>query len=189
MEFEELKKVWDNQNQQHVFALDQSALQNRVQTKQRQGRHISHWSEVLLIGANLVSSIMIMLMMVSKGYANISLIIMAAWMFLSAMYVTFGRAKRIRNQSQFDRSLHGALQSSITLARYQVRLATLGRWSAIPIGVLSTFALIEAHQSFWIVIALVIFLLIANYASGWETRIYVSRMRELEALKRTLEKD
>jgi hypothetical protein len=187
MEFEEMKKIWDTQKLEHVFTIDQSALHRRVLTKQTQGLHITNMSEWLLIFVNVIAPISILFMMLSNNTINISMVLLSCWMFVNAGYVAYQRRRRINGSTQFERTLAGDLQFALDVARYQVRLSTLGRWNILPIGILSLTGLIEADKPFWIAAALVVFLVITNYAAGMEANFYKRRFTELESLKKKLE--
>lgn len=189
MEFDEMKKIWDTQKEEYVFTINQTALHHHVVAKQRQGLHITNVSEWLMIVVNLVVPVYILTTTLSGGTRNISLMILSGWLFFTAVYVINGRVRRITGSSRFDRNLNGDLRFAIDVARYQVRLASLGRWNIVPIGVLSVTGLIEADKPLWIAAILVVFLFAANYAAGWETGYYRSRLNELEGLKKKLEQE
>ena len=188
MEFEEMKKIWDSQEEEHVFTINQSVLHSHVVAKQRKGLHIANVSEWMLITVNIMVPVYIIATMVT-GKINISMLFLAGWMLLTAAFVANGRYKRTSGSARFDRDLNGDLQFAINVATYQGRLATLGRWNILPLGVLSVTGLIEAEKPLWIAGVLVFFLFIANYAAGWETGFYKSRLHELEVLKRKLEEE
>jgi hypothetical protein len=187
MEFEEMKKIWDSQKQEHVFSLDQSALHNRVLTKQKQGLHIAHISELLLIFSNILGAASILAVVIPRERFNISMTIMSVCMLMVATYVARGRYQRINGNAKFDRSLKGDLEFALDVARYQVKLSTLGRWIIFPVATLSVTGLIEAEKSFWIVLAIIFFMLLLNYFAGWESKYYQTRLNQLEALKKKLE--
>jgi hypothetical protein len=189
MEFEEMKKIWDTQKEEYLFTINQSALHNRVVAKQKQSLHITNTSEWLMIIVNILVPVYILSTMLSAGSRNISMMIMSGWMILTASFIINGRYKRISGSARFDRNLNSDLQFAIDVSKYQVRLATLGRWNILPIGLLSITGLLEADKPLWIAAVLVIFLLGANYAAGWESSIYQSRLHELEGLKNKLEEE
>jgi hypothetical protein len=89
--------------------------------------------------------------------------------------------------NQFGRTLKDELRGALDVARYQVKLSSLGRWNALPIAVLSVTGLFEAGKAFWITIVVILFFIILNYAAGWEVNVYKRRLTELEALKQKLE--
>ena len=55
MEFEELQKIWDSQNNRPVYAIDEKALHNRILSKKRQAYHITNTTELLLIIVNVAA--------------------------------------------------------------------------------------------------------------------------------------
>lgn len=187
MEFDEMKKIWDAQKDEYVFTINQSAMHNHVIRKQKQSLHITNISEWVMIVVNILVPVYIVTTTVSSGSKNISLIILSGWLFLTAAYIINGRVKRISGSSRFDRSLNGDLEFAVEVARYQVRLAALGRWNIVPIGVLTVTGLVEAEKPLWIAGAVVAVFIIANYVAGWESNIYKSRLVELEGLRNKLE--
>src|SRR5262245_36937560 len=116
MEFEEMKKIWDNQKEEYVFTINQSVMHNHIVKKQRQGLHITIISEWLMIVVNILVPVYIVTTTVSSGSKNISLIILSGWLVLTAAYVINGRVKRINGSSRFDRSLNGDLQFAVEVA-------------------------------------------------------------------------
>ncbi len=187
MEFEEMKKIWDTQKQEHIFSLDQSALHNRVLAKQKQGLHIANVSELMLILSNILGAVSILTVVVPREHVNISMTIMSVCMLMVAVYVARGRFQRVNGNTKFNRSLNGDLQFALDVARYQVKLSTLGRWSIFPVAILSVTGLLEAEKSIWIALAVIIFMLILNYLARWESKYYQARLHQLEVLKKKLE--
>lgn len=187
MKFEEMKKIWDGQKKEHVFQIDQSALHHLVMRKRTQGLNITNISEWLLIAVNIIAPATIVFMTLSNETINVSMITLSCWMLLSASYVGYRRHQRMNGYARFARTLRDDLQFALDTARYQVRLSVFGRWNVVPLGILSVAGLFEADKPVWIAMALVIFLLIANYAAGWEANFYKRRLTELEALKNKLE--
>jgi len=188
MEFDEMKKIWDTQKEEYVFTHNQSALHNHVVVKQKQGLHITNISEWLMIAVNVLVPVYLLASML-PGEINISFTILSGWMLVTAAFISNGRYKRISGNSRFDRTLRGDLQFAIDVAQYQVKLAALGRWSIVPIGLLSLTALIEADKPLWIAAMVVVSLFLANYAAGWESGIYRARLHQLEGLMKKLDEE
>ena len=80
MEFEELKKIWNAQDNQPLYAINEKAMYNLILSKKKQAHHITDISELLLIFVNLSSGIMVLGMNYFKQSGNISLYILSAWM-------------------------------------------------------------------------------------------------------------
>ena len=187
MEFDELQKIWDVQNNEPLYAINEKALHNRILSKKNQARHITNISELLLIIVNLASGSFVLGINLFKQHGNIFMYVMAAWMFATALYSLLIRIRRIKGNSQFDRSMHGDLNHAISVATYQVRLSQIMRWNILPIGALSLLGVWEGGKLFWVVGLMGVFFALTWYASRWEHRIYKSRKRALEILQKKLE--
>ncbi len=189
MEFEEMKKIWDAQNNSPLYVIDEKALHNRIQAKKQQAGHITNFTELLLIVVNTAMGILILVMNSFKLKGSLSLYLLSGWMFITALYVLVNRINRIRSNNKFDRSIRSDLHHAISIASYQVRLSHLMRWNVLPILILSLLGIWEGGKSIWVAIGVLIVFVLAYYASGWEHNIYKSRKRDLEILQNKLESE
>lgn len=189
MEFDELQKIWDSQTKEPLWAINETALHNRISAKKQQASHITNVSELILFVVNLgAAAFMIGLNFIKSDAGNLWLYLMAAWMIGTAVYVLVNRLRRLNGSHTFDRSLLGELRYAVSLATYQVRLSQLMRWNIVPIVLLSMLGVWKGEQSIGIVLAIGLFFILIYFASRWEHGIYTSRKRELEALQNKLEK-
>lgn len=187
MEFEELQKIWDSQNNQTLYTLNEKAMYNQILLKKRQAYHISHISELLLIAVNAAVGILMLILNLSRAGASIALYALSAWMLGCAVYVLAGRMRRIKGDRRFDRSMRGDLAHALAIATYQVRLSQRMRWSVIPLAVLLILGMWETGKPVWFAIGTSALLFLAYYASGWEHSFYKARKRSLETLQAKLE--
>ena len=188
MEFEQLQKIWDAQNDQPLYTINEKAMYNIILSKKKQARHITNTSELLLIFVNLASGIFTVIVNYFKQ-GNIFLYLLSAWMFGSALFTLFSRIKRKKGEDQFDRSMHGDLNHAISVATYQVYISRIMRWNIIPIAVLCLLGLWDGGKPVWIVVTVLIFFSLVFYGGGWEHNIYKRKKRELEILKGKLENE
>jgi hypothetical protein len=186
MEFDELQKIWDSQNNQVLYAINEKAMHQHIEIKMKKGKHITNISELLLIIVNLVTGSFIIAVNLFKQQVNISLYLVAAWMLGTALYSLVSRIRRIKGNQRFDRSLQGDLDHAISLASYQVRLSQIMRWNMLPVAVLTVVSIWEGGKSLWIAGILVGFFALAWFAARWEHGIYKSRKRALEKLQTKL---
>lgn len=189
MEFDELKQVWNSQNNELLYAINEQALHNRILSKKKQAHHITNVSELMMIIVNMAAGYFVLQINLSRNSGNIFMFFLAAWMLGVSWYLLFNRIQRLKKDKQFDRSMRGDLNYAISVATYQVRLSLLGRWSILPIGLFTLLGLWENGKSVWIIIAILIFFVLTNYGARWEHGIYKTRKRELEILKGRLEKE
>ncbi|HMJ68613.1 MAG TPA: hypothetical protein VK508_06950 [Cyclobacteriaceae bacterium] len=178
-----MKKIWDKQNNQPLYVLDEPALHNRIGSKKRKTGHITNISELLSIVVNLALGGMI-LGVTLYGNGNVYMYILASWMLIVAAVVTVTRVQRIGSQSTFDRSILGDLDHTIATASYQVRLSGMLRWNVVPVAVLITLGVWNSGKGFALAVGILAFSAITWYASGWEHNYYRRRKSEVEALRK-----
>jgi len=189
MEFEELRKIWDAQNNQPLYAINEKAMYNLILSKKKQAYHITNISELLLIFVNLGTGLMILAMNLFKQSVNISLYVLSAWTLATALYTLVRRNQRIKGAQQFDRSISGDLNHAISMASYQVRISQIMRWNILPIAAFTLLGLWEGGKPIWIAMVVLLFFALSYYAGGWEHNIYKRKKRELEVLKKKLDSE
>ncbi|MEO6453167.1 MAG: hypothetical protein ABIN97_03800 [Ginsengibacter sp.] len=189
MEFDELKKVWDAQNNEPLYGFNEAALHNRIITKKKQGMHITNVSEFLGITVNAACGSFIFWLNYFSNRGNVFMYCLAAWMLLTALYLFVGRRRRIKADQQFNRSIYGDLAHAISVATYQVRFSQLMRWNILPMGIFILLGFWDKGKSIWVTVAVIIFFIVTAYASGWEHKFYKRRKRELEILREKLGKE
>jgi len=189
MEFDELQKIWDTQNQQPLFVINEQALHNRIVAKKHQVIHIAVVTEWILIIANAASGIFVLQQNATGRRGLVFAYLLAVWLLGTALYVLLNRIRRMREQKQYNRSLNGDLQHALSTACYQVRIAHIMRWNTLPIGLLVLLGVWEGGQSIWFLIAVALFFVLVFIASGWEMGIYRNKMKELQVLQHKLQED
>jgi hypothetical protein len=186
MNFEELQKIWDTQNKQTLYAINETAMYNHIMQKQRQARHITHISELLTILANAGAGIFIGIAAATSSQTSIALYILSAWMVACAVFIVRGRIHRFQGNRRFDRSMNGELAYALAVTTHQVRLSRLMRLNILPIALLLLLGLWETGKPAWIAAATAASLLLSYYASGWEHSYYENRRRSLQNLQASL---
>jgi amino acid transporter len=187
MEFEELRKIWDAQNDQPLYAINEKAMYNLILSKKKQAHHITNISELLIIIVYFITGSFVLGMNLFDQRSNISMYVLSAWMLGSALFMLVNRIRRIKGDNQFDRSMSGDLDHAISVATYQVRISQIMLWNILPIGALTIFGLLEGGKPIWIAMVILLFFALSYYAGGWEHNIYKRKKRELEVLKNKLD--
>jgi hypothetical protein len=187
MEFEELRKIWDAQNNQPLYAINEKAMYNLVLSKKKQAHHITNISELLIIIVYIITGSVVLGMNLFDQSSNVSMYVLSVWMLGSALFMLVSRIRRIKGGNQFDRSMSGDLDHAISVATYQVRISQIMLWNILPIGALTTLGLWEGGKSIWIAIVVLLFFALSYYVGGWEHNIYKIKKSELEVLKKKLD--
>ena len=186
MEFEELKKIWNAQDNQPLYAINEKAMYNIILSRKKQAHHITNISEVLIIIVYMITGSFVLGMNLFNQSNNISMYLLSAWMLGSGLFMLVSRIRRIKGNKQFDRSMTGDLDHAISVATYQVRISQIMLWNVLPIGALTILGLWEGGKPIWIVLIVLLFFALSYYAGGWEHNIYKRKKRELEVLKKKL---
>ncbi len=184
MEFDEMKKIWDAQNNQPLYTIDEEALRGRIQRKKN--NFLVNIVEWLLIISYLACSLLVGVNSFTPR-ANIFVSLVAAWMFAIVVYLAVIRIRRIKGGRRFDRSIHGDLDHAIYLISYQMRIARVLNWNLLPVGVLIIFSVWETGKLLLISAVILAVYSIVLYASSKSLSGHRRRKRALQVLKEKLE--
>ncbi|MFY0592812.1 hypothetical protein [Roseivirga sp.] len=182
-----MKKIWDAQNGQAMYAIDETALHNRVINKKQKARRTADLTEKVFIVANILSSAMIIVPTVVKNKVSISGLLMALLMLITAGVIINKRNRRLKSQDNFDKSMLGDLDNAIATADYQVKFSKTSRFYLLSIVILSMTSLLEAGSAWWVLVLVAIFFAITYMAAKWEHRtFYASQKTDLRSMREKL---
>lgn len=188
MEFEEMKKIWDAQNGQAMYAIDETALHNNVIKKKNKARRTADLTEKIFVAANIVAGLMIVVPTIIKEHISISGSLMAVMMFFTAGYILNMRKKRLASQDNFDKSLIGDLDNAISTADYQVNFSKSSRYYLLAIVLLSLSSLLESGAQWWVILLVIVFFTVTYIGAKWEYRtFYASQKKDLRAMRDKVE--
>ena len=187
MEFDEMKKIWDAQNNQPLYVIDEQTLHNRIHAKMNTVLHFTSLSEWLLIMINLGTGAVLLGNNPIKSGSNIFLFIEAVWLFALVVYLVVSRNRRIKASRQFDRSIHGDLNHAISLASYQMHISQIIRWNFLPMGAIMICSSWEAGKLVSVSAIILASYTLAFYVTSKGYLANKRRKRELQVLKEKLE--
>lgn len=190
MEFDELRKIWDTQNNTPMYAINEDTLHKRIVSKKDRTARLVNLAEIGLIIINLVVGIFLFWDSIIDNEGIYSYLI-AVFMLFSAGYLIISRVRRRREENRFDRSMLGDLDHAIANAD---RLIVLSQkviwWYNLPILSLLILKLLETQSSWltWLLIAVAFIL--AYFLGRWElNRCHLPRKEALKNLRNTLTQD
>lgn len=187
MEFDDLKKIWDAQNNRPLYVIDEKALHDRIQSKMKRAlfyTNITEWGSII---SNLFAAGVLIAVYCLRHGANVLVYIEAAWMIATVVFVAAHRARRVSSAHRFDRSIHGDLDHAISNATFQVRLVRILSLNMLPLGAI---AFLVAWGSGQLLKAVIFVLLVCppSFYVGFKgNRKYRRRKRALQVLKEKLE--
>jgi len=186
MKFEEMKKIWDEQNKQHLFVIDEKRLQQNIEMKKRASSKLVSKIEIMLLVVNILSGSMVLGLNIQQA-TNVFNNVMGLLMLATAAYVFIKRSQRLKSENRFDRSMLGDLDHAISNATYQARLSYSMLFYAVAIGVLMFLNAMVENKSFTVLLAIAAGFAVTIYLARWEHRgWHLARKKRLVAMREKL---
>lgn len=187
MEFEEMKKVWDSQNEETLYVINEDAMYRSVISKRKSTGRVINKNEIGLLIINTGVGFLLLFDALFHQ-EHIWDYLMSALMFLTVIYLFFSRKKRKTDKQQFDRSVLGEINHAIANAMASKQLASqMLWWYILPVGVLVTIKMSYSETSLnqWLITIGMI--LLGSILTRWELqRCHKPRLEKLERLKEKL---
>lgn len=186
MEFEEMKVIWDNQNNEKLYVIDEEALYGQIRRKSRSVNRLLEIVEWVMIGINLlVGAFLTADVLVDRGPAY-------EYAFPALYFLYFGiavYAQRRRKQVEqgFAPTLIGELDKALWQVNQLIRQSRrMILWYLLPIVAVGSIILWLNDKPLW-VLAMLLLLPATYFASGWEiNKFYLPKKRSLESLRETI---
>jgi len=185
MEFEEMKKVWDEQNQEQLYAINEAALHKNIQSKKKRASRISNINDFGLIAVAFGT---IGFLWFSDDSHNWYHYVITATLLLIVAYITFGRFRRKKKELSFDRTMLGELDHAISTVEYEAKRAkTMVWWFIVPLGVPTIAVMIWKVAPLWSWFVVIGSLILSYLVIQWDlNRCHLPKKRKLEALREKL---
>lgn len=184
MEFKDLQKVWNQENQQPMYVFDQEAVNQMVTRRARAVERLAAINEWGMIIVAVVTSVALLIVGKDGAYA----ILAAVVMLCTGGYVWWQRVQRLRRQETMGQSVLEEMEQAIANAKYLVRFAqTFAYWFLLPTAVVTFFRMSQKDTSLghWVLIigCFVLSYLLVQWELGKKHR---PRLQRLEELRRKL---
>lgn len=183
MEFDDMKKIWDEQRQQSMYAIDEEALSKKVIKKKHKASFIANRTEILMIGALLISSAMVWGATIYTQELQLLPLGISGFMVIMAILLYRKRVKRLSWQNTFDQTILGDLDEAIANAQYQLNVS---KWSRNLFFVVAGLTVVDVFsiESWWKAVLVSGFFVIVYFLAKWEYRtFYLSQKNELKSMK------
>jgi hypothetical protein len=153
MNFEQMRVIWNSQNDEPLYAIDQAALHASVRRKSRALRRRVFWRDVREISIGLLAAAGFLVfggmlalgredgwrrllgadVEASRWDAVTMLLVSGLWLFFAA-YQLVSRMRQEQRERRFEPSLRGDLDRTISQAEYRIRMATsIVWWGLLPV--------------------------------------------------------
>ncbi|MCB0128653.1 MAG: hypothetical protein KDE58_40585 [Caldilineaceae bacterium] len=187
MELEDIKVVWDSQNEEKLYALDERALYKQIK---RKGKSISRWLqhfEMLMIGVNVVVAVILMAVEFLNGGELYGYLLSGVYLAY-AVLATIWRQTRRQQDSLFEQTMMGELNKTIWQANYLIeRSRGLTWWYLLPLMILIAVQMLYSGQPLFTLAFILMMGGVSILAARWEIKKkYLPQKQSLESLRATL---
>ncbi len=185
MEFEEMKKIWDTQQNEPLYAINETTLHKRVQQKSNSIKRMVNCFEWGIIGiTTLVGVVSIIDAIVDKE--SFFSYLAGGIPFLIAIYIYLGRKYRKTQEEKFAQSLLGDLGQAIANTEYHIaRLRNFIWWYFLPFTLIYAISVYDTFSGrpLWVWFLMPAAFVIAYFLFQRDIRKNVLKKRDLEALR------
>ena len=187
MEFEEMQTIWDSQNSEKLYVINEATLFKNIKRKGRSVNHLLIAVQLVLIGTNLIAGIALIIDGVQDDAAWGQYLLGAVYLAY-CVYAIFRWIYRYRDEKRFEETMLGELDRAIWRVNYLIKQGRdLITWYLIPLILVGTVFLIFDRSSIWWIGMLWLSLPVAYYGGRWEIdKWYMPKKRDLESLRETL---
>lgn len=187
MGFEELQTIWNSQNDENLYTINEEALYARIQQESKSVNHKLNVYEWLMFLGNFIIGIVLFVDAVRENGQPFEYI-------LPALYIAFSLGtlilRRVRRQEEvrFELTVMGELNKAIWQIDYLIKRGrSMMFWYVLPFTFVLTVTLLLNSKPFWAIGMIVILLPLSYFSGRWEiNKWYMPQKRELEALREAL---
>lgn len=187
MEFDEMKLIWDSQNNEPLYAINQEALNRKVQHKSKSVTRMLDFTDVMMIVVNLVGGIVLIVDTVQENGRPFEYMVAVVYLafFMYALYRRFVRQQEVK---EFAETILGELNKAIWESEYLIKQSSsMVFWYLVPITIVVNVTVFLNANSIWVSVLTLIILPLAYFGGRWEVRKYhLPKKRELESLREIL---
>ncbi|MEQ9277886.1 MAG: hypothetical protein RLN83_00210 [Balneola sp.] len=187
MQFNDLQKIWDSQNNEPMYVIREEALHQKILAKGRKAGRTANLTEWILILTGLTAAGILVYFDFIKDEGNTFSFISVVLFSLITVYGIINRFLRKNKTENFERSILGDLEHALSISEYQVSLSKgmlYGFWPAVFF--ISLLSLIMSDKPIWYSIIFGLLFIGVSFLSRWEHKCYVRRRNELATLKKKL---
>ncbi|WP_296705555.1 hypothetical protein [Algoriphagus sp.] len=182
-----MKKIWDAQKGEALYAIDQNALHDKVIVSKTKSARKASKLELTLISSLLIASGMVWWAMIRKSSFELVQVIFASLLLLVAIAIFISRRKRMTWQNSFENNMLGDLEQGLANATYQVNLSKAAAFLYLTVTGFAVVSVFKEAEDWWKSVLVLLLLGFGYIASRWEHRkFYVGQKKNLTEMKEQL---
>jgi len=165
--FEEMQSIWESQNDEKLFAVDDTALHAYIKRKGRTTRSLLELFEWIMIALNLLVGVALAVDFLSDHGSGYRLILPVTYLTFSA-YALLRRLKRQANEVRFKPTLLGELDKAIWRIDYLIRQGqTMMTWYVLPLVFALSITMFYSQKSLWTLVPTLALIPLCYFGIRW----------------------
>src|SRR5690554_3478811 len=149
MNLEEMQEIWNSQDDEQLFAVNQEALHQTIRRKSRSTGRWLEFLEWLLIGVNLTAAVFLVYDAFQEGGPT-SQYVVAAMYLAYGLYALGRRLNRRQAEMRFEETLLGELNKALWQVDQLIRWGrSLPLWYLLPLALVGSLSLILNSTTWW----------------------------------------
>ena len=176
MEFKDMQIIWNNENQEKLYAIDEAALHDQIKRKGQSITRKLDFVEILMMGINLVVAILLIVDGIRDNDPAFAYIL--PLMYLG--YAILGLVLRLRRQQKedvtFAPTLIGELEKALWQINYLINQSrSMTVWYLLPLIIVAIITVFLNSGLVWALGLLVVVVPLAYFGSIWEINKFYLR--------------
>jgi membrane protein implicated in regulation of membrane protease activity len=187
MEFEEMQVIWNSQNDEKLFAINEAAMHAHIKRKSKSTLVWLQRFEWMMIGVNFIVAIILTVDAIRDGGPNYQYVVSVMYLVYS-IYGVYRRLTRRKGEVHFEETMLGELDKAIWRVEYLLKQGKfMMLWYMLPLILVAALSFALSGKSPLAIAAFLLLLPATYFGMRWEARKWhLPKKRDLESLRETL---
>ncbi|MGB0388243.1 MAG: hypothetical protein ACPGWR_25780 [Ardenticatenaceae bacterium] len=187
MNFEEMQVIWNTQNNEKLYAINEAALHAQIKGKGRSVNRLLDFSELMMIAINLIVGIVLIVDVLGDNEQMYEYVLPAMYIVYSVGALVFRLARR-KEEVRFDHTILGELDKAIWQINYLIKQGhAVIRWYLLPLMLVVSLTMFYNSKPLWAFAFILVLLPASYFGARWEiNKCYLPKKRALESLREKL---
>ena len=184
MEFKEMQVIWNNQNNEKLYVINEEALHKQIKRKSRSTEKMLNFFEFMMIFVNLGMGTFLIFDAIRDNEALLGYILPIAYLGFG-IYGFIRRLTRRQQEVHFDETMVGELDKAIWRINHLLKQGDqVIYWYLIPLVLVFATVMILQGKLVWGIAFALILPPATYYGMRWEARKWhLPKKRDLESLR------
>jgi hypothetical protein len=189
MTFEEMQAIWNGQNGEKFFAIDETALHAYIQRKRRAISNLVEVFEWTMIAFNLIVGMALVTNLLRDNKPGAPFILPVVFFYFAySAYALVQRLRRRAAETRFTPTLLGELDKAIWQIDYLIRQGrSMTIRYVLPLVLVVSITVFYSQRPLWVLVMTLMLIPLSYFAPRWEiNKWYLPKKRDLESLREKL---